>query len=807
MIRATRRLRLIGLVGSGLALLLLGGFAWGWRQLESSLPTLDGTLPVAGLTQRSTLLRDDLGGLTVQAATAGDAARALGFAHAQDRFFQMDLLRRRAAGELSGLFGAATVDVDRSTRVHRFREVAAVVLDREPAHRRELLNAYAEGVNAGLASFGGRPWEYRLLRSDPEPWTPVDSVLVLYAMALDLQYSAGEYDRTLLTLRDELGTGAVRFFNPPIGPADAALDGTTSPLPEPPSSQVLDLRKTAAAASPVAAAAHEERPGQGSNAFAVAGSRTQHGSALLAGDPHLDLRIPNTWYRARLEWTARNGQPVRVTGATLPGVPGIVIGSNGRIAWSFTNSCADTGDLIALDLNQTAPEFFYHRGSDMLEFERRTDTIEVKGGDPVTVESTWTVWGPIVGQDKRGKQLVYKWTFHDPAAANFALLDLATATSVDEGISIAHRAGMPPQNILLAGANGDVAWTIAGKLPKRFGHDGRFAVSWTFGDRGWTGYLTPEEIPLWRSTPERPALWSANQRQLGADAFDLLGDGGLFEPDRGAHIRDRLDALVSDTNRRVKPADLLAIQLDAEGRWLERWRALLIRTVEQTGAAENDQRATFARVTGTGPIAATADSVAYRLVRHWHDRLRAMTLGPIFASCIAQNPEFDYGMLRTEEALWALHDQEPLHLLAPQYSSWHDLRVAAIDSVLQHLDEQGMSVEEATWGEVNTANIRHPFSRLLPLGLGDWLNLPRQPLAGDHHVPRVQRPSFGASLRIVVAPGHEDEGILHLPAGQSGHPLSPYYRAGHAAWAEGQPLPLLPGEPMHTLVLEPQVAR
>src|SRR5690606_18812877 len=149
---------------------------------------------------------------------AGDAARALGFAHAQDRFFQMDLLRRRAAGELSGLFGAATVDVDRSTRVHRFREVAAVVLDREPAHRRELLNAYAEGVNAGLASFGGRSWEYRLLRSDPEPWTPVYSVLVLYAMALDLQYSAGEYDRTLLTLRDELGTGAVRFFNPPFGP-------------------------------------------------------------------------------------------------------------------------------------------------------------------------------------------------------------------------------------------------------------------------------------------------------------------------------------------------------------------------------------------------------------------------------------------------------------------------------------------------------------------------------------------------------------------------------------------------------------
>lgn len=792
---ATRRLRIVGLVGCGLALLLLGTFAWGWRQLEGSLPPLDGTRPLPGLSARATLDRDALGAVHVRAATAADAARALGFAHGQDRFFQMDLLRRRGAGELAALIGPAAIDVDRSARVHRFRALAGEVIAREPERRRALLDAYAEGVNAGVASLPGRPWEYRLLRAEPEPWTPVDSALVLYAMAFDLQFSAGEYDETLLTLRDKLGLSAVEFFNPPIGPADGALDGSAAPLPPPPSPAVLDLRGTPEQAT--AAPDHPERPHYGSNAFALPGSS---GAAMLASDPHLSLRIPNVWYRARLEWTTAAG-PVQVAGVTLPGVPGVVIGSNGRLAWGLTNSCADTSDLVALDLNQVAPEIFYHRGREMLEFERRTDTIAVKGEDPVTVESVWTVWGPIVARDERGKQLAFKWTLHDPAAANFGLLDLATAGSVEDGIAVAHQCGIPPQNIVLADRTGAVAWTIAGRLPKRFGFDGRFPVSWTYGDRGWDGLLAPEELPVWRPQPGG-VVWSANQRHLGGEAFARLGDGGYFEGDRALQVRDDLQ-LLAERAQPANPADLLAIQLDARGRWLERWRELLVRTLDRDGAETDERRAEFRRRVTEGELEARPDSVAYRLVRDWHDRLRVMTLGPIFASCARQNPRFNYGLLRTEEALWALHEQEPPHLLAPEYESWAALRSAAVDAVRAHLDEAGLELEEATWGQRNPARIRHPFSAILPLGLGDWLNMPPEPLAGDQHVPRVVRSSYGASMRLVVAPGRENEGILHLPAGQSGHPLSPFYRAGHAAWVRGEPLPLLPGDAQHSLVLEP----
>lgn len=818
--RLTRRLRIFGLAGSALMLVLLGYGAWRWHQLQQSLPPLDGNHRLPGLSSEATLARDSLGTVSVRAASADDAARTLGFAHGQDRFFQMDLLRRRAAGELSALIGRAGLDTDRSTRVHRFRERAGVVLGRESPERRARLAAYAEGVNAGLASLDRPPWEYLALDLEPEPWTPTDSVLVIYAMTFDLQDSTGRYERTLGTLRDQLGQRAVDFFNPLVGPADGALDGTEAALPPPPDVRTLDLRRQAD--TPALSAADRSRefppgtvrlppsargpandfPRQGSNAFVTA-ARHPGRSALLAGDPHLDLRVPNTWYRARLEWTEPDGTSVRVTGATLPGMPAIVIGTNGRLAWTFTSSYADTGDLVALDLNQTAPEIFYHRGRDMLEFERRVDTLLVQDGDPVTVESVWTVWGPVIGRTARGKQLVYKWTMHDPAAVNLAVFDLATASSVDEGIAIAHRSGIPPQSMLLADADGRAAWTIVGRLPRRFGFDGRLPVSWTFGDRGWDGFLPPDEIPVVRAEPGA-ALWSANQRPLGGDALARLGDGGYFEGDRAGQIRDRLGALDGEAPAPAGPTDFLAVQLDVRGRWLDRWRNLLLATLDDQAVEANERRATMRRLVQEGrELSANIDAVDYRLVREWHDRLKTLTLDPIFASCVKADPGFTAAALRTEEALWSLHREEPQHLLAPNYESWRELRLAAADAVLRGLDERGVEPAEATWGERNRAAIRHPLSAALPFGLGRWVNLPPQPLPGDHHLPRVQRPAFGASLRLVVAPGREDEGILHLPGGQSSHPLSPYYRAGHAAWARGEAIPLLPGAAEHTLTLRP----
>ncbi|MCF3651021.1 penicillin acylase family protein [Synoicihabitans lomoniglobus] len=794
--KVARIIRWFGLILCALALILVGAFAWMWSQVKSSLPPLDGELPLAGLSAPATLARDAMGTAVIHADNRVDAMRALGFAHGQDRFFQMDLLRRRAAGELSGLFGEVALWSDRTTVVHRFRAKARTALEQESPTNRALIAAYTTGVNAGLASLSAAPWEYAVARTEPQPWAPEDCMLVLYSMVLDLQNSTGSYEQDLTVLRDVMGTRAVDFFNPIVGPDDRAIDGSTAPLPPPPSEEVIDLRGVSSIAEPEDIAARPDRLPIGSNAMALPGDRTTNGAALLAGDPHLGLRVPNIWYRAQLNWTDAAGSPQRITGASMPGTPGIAIGSNGHIAWSFTNAMIDTGDLVAVDLNPVAPEILYLRGTESLEFEEHVDTITLKNGDTETVESTWTVYGPIVGKTLRGKSLAFKWVFHDPAAVNLGMLDLQQARDVEAAVNAAHRAGLPSLNLLVADSAGAAAWTITGRIPQRFGYDGRFPVSWTYGDRGWSGYLDSAETPVIRAAPGQ-ALWDGNNRAIGGDALARLGDSGYDDPERGAQLARGLEALTAA----AAPADLAAIQTDPHADWMLRWRDLLLATFERTGASGD--RAKFLEIVKTWDGTAGANSVAYRLLRDWRGQVTRLTLDPIFSLCTRVAPDFRYWRFRYEAALWALHRDEPAHLITADYLNWDALRLAAVDRVIAQADETGQPFDRTTWGDTNRLDMNHPFGEMVPEPFAGWLNMPHLRQSGDSRMPFVQRPSHGASLRMAVSPGHEDEGLLHLPGGQSGNPLSVYYRAGHTAWAQNVPVPLLPGEPEHTLTLTP----
>jgi len=287
---------------------------------------------------------------------------------------------------------------------------------------------------------------------------------------------------------------------------------------------------------------------------------------------HLTLRVPNTWYRASLEWNNEiaGEAPHRVTGVTLPGTPIIVAGSNGQIAWGFTNSMTDTSDLVIIEVNVTDRSLYAYQNK-LLEFEKRRETIRVKGGDPVEIETNWTVWGPVVGLNDRNRPLALHWTAHDPEATNSTLRELETARNVDEAVAIAHRAGIPTQNFLVAGADGRIAWTIAGRLPKRFGFDGRLPTSWFFGDRGWRGLLPPDDVPVVNGS-RAGQLWTANARVVGGSALAALGDSGYDRPSRAAQIRDALTALHAPAT----PGDLLAIQLDDRALFLARWQKLLL---------------------------------------------------------------------------------------------------------------------------------------------------------------------------------------------------------------------------------------
>ncbi len=801
--KVSRLLRWIGLALCTVFLVLIAAFAWIWTRVQHSLPPLDGELPLPGLSAPAALSRDPQGIAIIEATNFLDLVRVQGFAHGQDRFFQMDLMRRRASGRLTELFGEKALPLDRAVVVHRFAALAEEVLANEPADRLALLEAYAAGVNAGLQSLEVKPWEYSILRTEPELWTPRDSVLVFCAMVLDLQDSTGSYDQTLTTLRDTLGTAAVDFFNPVIGPDDSALDGTTAALPAPPSAELVNLRD-----APLPSTENEDdtarltdlRLRTGSNAFALPGDRTATGAGLLAGDPHLGLALPNVWYRCQLNWRDADGTARTANGASLPGEPGLIIGSNGRIAWSFTNGYVDTGDLVPIDLNPVAPELLYRRGTETLDFEFREDEIPLKDGSTETVETTWTVFGPLVGKDRRGKNLAYKWTFHDPAAMNFAIIGLIDADTVDEALAVSADSGMPNQNLFVVDRTGAAAWTLTGRLPQRFGFDGRFPVDWSYGDRGWDGWLPADQRPVVRAAPGQ-AIWSGNQRQVGGTALEVLGDSGYDDPDRASQIERGLAAL----DQAAQPADFLHIQTAEQADWMLRWRDLLVRSFEAVdGPTSTDpDRATFRRLITTWDGRAAADSVAYRLLRAWRNQIDSLTLPPIFAATFKVDPQFRWWKLRYEAGLWALHRDEPLHLLSSTYADWNALRLAAVDRVISRLkDEQG-NLTATTWGQANALHLNHPFGDFLPGPIADWVNLPVTAQSGDSHMPHVARPRFGASLRLAVSPGHEADGIFHMPGGQSGNPLSLYYRAGHQDWLRGEPSPLLPGEAEHTLTLTP----
>ena len=316
--------------------------------LRGSLAQLDGQAK-SGVSAQVEISRDERGYVTVNAANHADAARALGFVHAQERFFQMDLLRRNAAGELSALVGAKALPLDQGRRIHRFRDRAGLALAALPTEHRALLDAYTAGVNEGLNALAVRPFEYGLLRQAPKAWEAADSLLVVLSMYLDLQASQGRDDLAMGELKAAVPPDWYAFLTQHSADWQAAIDGSTVtavPVPTTPWPSALGASAKVAC---VDCGLLDSRD-IGSNNFAVSGALSPHGGAILADDMHLGGRVPGTWFKVQLRWT-EGGKPVRLTGLSLAGAPAIVVGSNGQIAWGFTNATADWTDVIALKLS------------------------------------------------------------------------------------------------------------------------------------------------------------------------------------------------------------------------------------------------------------------------------------------------------------------------------------------------------------------------------------------------------------------------------------------------------------------------
>ena len=769
-------------LGIGAIFLLIAAALWLRAELRASLPDDSGELALEGLLAPVTVERDALGVVTIRSASRLDEARALGFVHAQERFFQMDLLRRAAAGELSALVGEVALGIDRERRPHRLRDVVGRALDLASPDYRAVLEAYAAGVNQGLAALAAKPFEYLLLRARPEPWAPADSLLVGGAMYFDLQAGALDFDRNEIVAREILPEAIADLLYPEASPFDAPLIGEAGPAAAIPEAGIYDLRRLPPAlfssppSPPGALALTETTPG--SNQWAVAGSRTASGKAILANDPHLTLRVPAIWFRVSLD---RDGR--RLTGASLPGVPSVVFGSNGNIAWGFTNAYGDWHDLVALELDANDSSR-YLTSEGWREIETHIETIRIAGGAPVDIEIRSTIFGPVVGSLPDGRPYAVRWVAHDPASHETAgrLDALGQAQSVAEALPLAQGIGMPENNVVIADREGHIAWTIAGPLPRRERPDG---LSRSSESPAWSGWLPSSDYPV-VADPGTGLVYTANARVVDGAALAAIGRGNYALGARAEQIRNRLLLLDAPTE-----ADMLAIQLDDEAQHLRRWRDELLDLLD----AESDPLLVAVReAVAASSDRASIDAVGYRILRDWRLLLIERMTAALAAEVVAADPAWIYASTQAEHWAWPLIVNEPENLLDPRFPSWRAFKIAALRELLRDVleVESPGELDARRWGEHNTVRVRHPLSGALPL-LPHWLDMPAVELPGDILMPRVQAPGFGASARFAVSPGDEADGYFHMPGGQSGHPLSPYYGAGHDDWAQGRPAPFLPG--------------
>jgi len=626
-------------------------------------------------------------------------------------------------------------------------------------------------------------------------------------MYIDLQYHDGRRERTLGLMKAVLSGDVFAFLDPKGSIWDAAIDGSqlpTSPMPTKawPSASALVKNKNHTKIVQHAESKYQGDHLPGSNSWAISGSLTASGSAMVANDMHLGIRVPNTWFRASFEYPMHNSSKgpspselKKITGATLPGTPNMVIGSNGDIAWGFTNSYGDYSDVIVLTLSADQEQYLTPNG--FRNFTYHKQLIAIKGQKAQELMVKETIWGPVIGKNHQDKLLAYRWVAHDKEAVNLAAIQLESAKTVDQAFTIAARSGIPAQNMLIADSNGDIGWTIMGPIPIKKGATGETPLSWDSGENSWQGYLKPLQYPRIKN-PIDNKLWTANSRVVGGKMLDKLGNGGYALGARSQQISKSLQAL-----NQFDEQALLNIGLDDEAIFLKRWQRFLLEVVltKEVLAQHDNFYQVQKLLQDDETLSASIDSVSYRLVRNFRINVRDSVFSLLNQSLESIDDSYNFKSIRhqIETPLWQLVNKQPNNFLMLNEDSWDKIFAKAL---LQTLSDMTIDkdLHEATWGMQNRSEIKHPLSSAIPF-LSSWLDMPSRALAGDSYMPRVQGKSFGASERLVVSPGHEENGIFHMPTSQSGHPWSPYYGEGHRDWEQGIASPFLPGKMRYRLTL------
>jgi len=740
-----------------LVVLVVAAAAYLWLR-SGGRAQRDGTAVLAHLGGPVTIRFDARGVPDVEAGSEADAWRAVGWLHANDRLFQMEMSRRAASGRLSELLGARTVGFDTRIRRLRFRRLAeAAVAGARPATR-AALEAYAEGVNAWLEARGGDlPPELRLLRARPEPWTSADTLSLTLMMARRLS----PVDAPPELERFEL----LRAFGPERA---RELDGAPAAdlFPE-----VEELARTLAA-QPAAVGSRAESSGLGSNNWVVAPSRTRDGDALVANDPHLGLGLPNVWYQVSIRTPT-----YRVAGMTLPGSPPVILGRGPEVAWAMTNLYVDDVDVFFE--RPDAEGTRVARGEGWSPIESARETIRVRGGDPVEVEVKWTDRGTYLDADPdRGLPArSVAWGAHETGDQLAAIVALAKASSVAEAREAIEPWVFPPQNLLVADRQGGILWTPIGRAPDRFGWDGRFPAPGWRPEVGWRGLLPAATNPQLLD-PEEGLIATANSF-LPVPVPDWFGEDfdTTFRMDR---IRE---ALAARDDWDVE--SFSALQGDVVSAWA---RFLVARLGD--GYEGDAARAATALAGWDGAMALRGPSALFALFERalqratFEDEARAAGIGRFGTR---------WRLLRLLEgeispSFWD-------DVATPETEGRHEILARALaEGWRAGVERFGSDVAGWDYGALHRIVLGHPLDSLPLLGKGFRRGpypLPGSPTTilafggpwrGDH-----QEVTYGPSMRFVTDAARPERTFSVLPGGQSGHPWDPHYDDQIGPYLENRP--------------------
>jgi penicillin amidase len=806
-------------IGGLLLALLVAAAATALFYRHRVLPLTQGTLVVPGLQAEVRIERDRYGIPTISAGSMRDALFGLGFVHAQDRLWQLETHRRIGAGRLAEAFGPAAVESDRFLRALGVRRAAAAQLAQLDAADRAALEAYAAGVNSFVRGhLRARPPEFLLLGLHPAEWEPVDSTAWAIMMAWDL---GGNWNAELLRLRltQQLPVARINELLPPYP--------GTPPLETADYAQLVrewqvnpELGRHAQLAAPPSGI-----EGVGSNNWVVAGSHTRSGKPLLANDPHLKLTAPALWYFARLR-----GPGFNVAGATMPGLPAVVLGQNEHIAWGYTNTAPDVQDLYLERIHPEDPTQ-YQTPDGWARFQSFDEVIRVKGGADVKLTVRATRHGPVIsdagvgpaaallGQGKAEgparHALALRWTALDPQPGTLqAALRIQQARSAQEFIAAAELYDAPMQNMVVAdaqGEGGNIAFVAAGRVPlRRADNDLKGLVPAPGWDAryDWDGFLAPTLTPR-ETNPPRGWIATANQRIHAPDYPHFITSEWAM-PYRQQRIEQLLGA-----EARHDTASMMRMQGDVLSLSVQRLLPVLqrARSTHPLAAAAMAELAAF---DGTMAADRAAPAIYHVWARHLSELVMADELGPLWNTEFSNYRSFREGleaMIARDDAWWC----DDKKTIAPEACA--QMADKALTRALDELATRlGTLPATWRWGDLHVARSEHrPFSRVGQLA--PWFEL-RAPVGGDTHTVNVSRVNMladrttgerylsehGPSLRAVYDLADRSRSRFIHSGGQSGIALSPHYRTFVADWAAVRYVPVW-DDPQagarETLVLQP----